>query len=90
MEHTRVIRFFLTSVRTAVMQNIERVVTLISHDDRVTTQVMASFDGRNKLVKRVTCQAVIIVETRVTRTDTRLTKLIDFIRILSQRAQRTT
>ena len=63
MEHTRVIRFFLTRVRTAVMQNVERVVTLISHDDRVTTQIMASFDGRNELIKHATSQAVIIVET---------------------------
>jgi len=72
------------------MQNIERVVALISHDDRVTTQIMTSFDGRNELIKRVTCQAVISIETRVTWTDTRLAKLIDLIGILSQSTKRTT
>lgn len=89
IEDASVIGFLLTCVSTTVMNDAKRVVTLIGHDDRITTQIMTPFDCWNVLIKLVACETVIRIETGKTWGHTKLTKLIGFIRVFSETTERT-
>lgn len=82
IEDASVVWFLFALVRTAVVENSLTVVALFADDDRVSAEVSASSGGRHVLVKLHTGEAVVVIETRRARRDTRYTNLIDFVGIL--------
>lgn len=72
----------LTCVRTTIILNAFRVITLICDNDRITTKVLTSFSQWIIVIKLETCKAIFHVETGKARWNTRLTSTRSSIKII--------
>ncbi len=65
------------------MKGTRAEIALIADDDRVSAQVFAPVDGGNVLTELETGETVIGIETCLARSDTWLTLLCGFIKVIT-------
>lgn len=71
------------------MENAGTIVAQISHNDGVSTEILASAESRNIFIELHTSETVVIIETGLTWRYTRLAELVELIRVLCAVTQNT-